>query len=442
MESALLTDYYQLTMAETYLKKGLTKRASFELFIRRLPRVRNFLVSAGLSQALSFLKSLSFSDDDLSYLKSLGFSNILLDYLKDLRFKGTVYALPEGTIFFENEPIIRIEAELPLAQLVETRLINIFQFQTLVASKAVRCVLAAKERPIVDFGLRRAHEFSAGLLAARATYISGFSGTSVVLAGRLFNIPVTGTMAHSFILAHEREEQAFRNFIETHPDAPILLIDTYNTLKAAETVSRIHPEYLKKGIKIRGVRIDSGDLLELSRQVRNIFDKRGLKELLIFCSGGLDEYKIKWLMEKGAPIDGFGVGTSVTTSSDAPYLDCAYKLVEYDGRPCMKFSEGKITLPFKKQVFRRFDEKRGHYEGDTIAIYGENVPGRPLLKRVMEDGNIIFDEKDNLEVIRERLREELKRFPLEMRSITERFSYRLEVSKGIKEFDLKRGDQS
>ena len=414
MTCSLLLDYYQLSMVEVYLKRGLNSRASFEFFVRRLPEKRNFLIAAGLEQVLDYLEGLSFSKEELEFLEEQGFSGELLDYLSNFSFSGDVWAMAEGTPFFANEPILRVEAPLPQAQLVETRIINILHFQTLIASKAARVAIAAGDRPVIDFGLRRSHEAHAGLYAARACYIGGFTSTATVEAGRLFGIPVTGTMAHSYILAHESEEQAFRNFIEVHPKGPILLIDTFDVEKAARLVTKLFHEYASKGINIRGVRIDSGDLLALSKDVRAILDEKGCKEMKIFVSGGLDETRIEELVGAGAPIDGFGVGTLVDTSADAPFLDCAYKMVEYNGFPRMKFSKGKVTLPFRKQVFRNLDEK-GCLKEDVIGVMEKELPGIPLLVKVMEDGRII--RRETLTNMRNRLLEGLASLPTDFKRL-------------------------
>ncbi len=412
-------------MIEVYVKRGLNGWASFEFFVRKLPEKRNFLVAAGLEQVMMYLEGLRFGIEELSYLKEIGFSQDLLDYLAKFSFVGDVWAMPEGTIFFANEPILRVEAPLPQAQLVETRIINILHFQILIASKAIRVTLAARGKPLLDFGLRRSHEASAGLLASRACYIGGFSGTATVEAGRAYGIPVTGTMAHSFVLAHGSEEAAFRSFIDMHPQKAILLIDTFDTLKCARLVTRLYHEYLKKGIRIKGVRIDSGDLFELSRRVRKIFDQEGCNELLIFVSGGLDETKINNLVASGAPIDGFGVGTLVDTSADAPFLDCAYKMVEYERAPRMKYSTGKKTLPYRKQVFRCFDRK-GLFESDVITTMDENIPSaKPLLVRVMKRGKRIY--QDNLREIRKRTICSQQKLPPGLRDINNRVEYHPEI---------------
>ncbi len=344
LSSPLLTDLYQLTMLQVYLERGMQDTAVFEFFVRRLPPNRNFLMAAGLEQLLEFLEELGFSEEELAYLSSR-FPRQVISYLENLRFEGDVHAVPEGTIFFPDEPVVRVTAPLPVAQLLESRIINLLHFQTLIASKAARAVIAAPDKLLVDFGLRRAHGAEAGLFAARASYLAGFSGTATVLAGTLYAIPLYGTMAHSFILAHDSEEAAFENFARARPQNVVLLIDTYDTEAAAEKVVAVQRRLLVEGIAINGVRIDSGDLGLHAKRVRQIFDDGGFPEIKIFASGGLDEYRIAELVKQGAPISGFGVGTALDTSSDAPFLDCAYKLQEYAGKPRRKTPQGKATLP-------------------------------------------------------------------------------------------------
>ncbi|NIA08877.1 MAG: nicotinate phosphoribosyltransferase [Nitrospiraceae bacterium] len=412
----LLTDFYQITMLKAYLDHELDGQACFEFFVRRSSEKRSFLVAAGLEQVINYLLDVRFTEEDLSFLKQNGLPKKVTEYLKDFRFRGDIWAVPEGSIVFPGEPILRVEAPLPIAQVIETRLINILHFQTLIASKAVRCVLAAKERPLVDFGLRRAHGGEAGLLAARACYIAGFSATATVEAGLRFGIPLSGTMAHSFVLAHETEEAAFRDFAESRPKNLVLLIDTYDTLKSARRITEIYPEFRDRGIDLKAVRIDSGDLLELSRQVRDIFDRAGLDSVGIFCSGSLDEYKIKRFVDLNAPIDGFGVGTKVDTSADAPFLDCAYKMVEYEGQPKMKYSEGKATLPCRKQIFRQFDESSGLFKLDIVGVIDEDISGKRLLKKVVEAGRLT-GPPENLETIRKRLRDGISHIPQKIKEI-------------------------
>jgi nicotinate phosphoribosyltransferase len=323
-DGALLTDLYQLNMLDAYLEHGLTETAVFELFVRKLPSRRGFLMAAGLEQALQFLEILSFSPDELDAVRSLGqFSDRFIDHLRSFRFGGDVDAMPEGTVFFSDEPILRVTATLPEAQFVESRLVNLLHFRTVVASKAARMVLAAPGKPLIDYGLRRAHGAEAVVLAARASYVAGFSGTATVAAGQAFGIPVYGTMAHSFIQAHDDETVAFEHFASSHPQSLVLSIDTYDTERAAGKVVTLAPRLAAEGITISGVRIDSGDLGEHASKVRRILDTGGLRAVKIVASGGLDEDALLALSRAGAPIDAYGVGTSLTTASDAPTLDCA-----------------------------------------------------------------------------------------------------------------------
>ena len=320
--SALLTDLYQLTMLHAYHVHRMKDTAVFELFVRRLPAERNFLVAAGLEQVLAYLEELRFPEEDLAWVRDCGlFPPEFADYLKTLRFTGDVHALPEGTVFFAEEPILRITAPLPEAQLVETVLVNLVHFQSMIASKASRSVLAAEGRTLLDFGLRRSHGRDAGVLAARAAYIAGFTGTATVLAAPLFGIPVFGTMAHSFVQAHDDEFEAFARFAEAYPNGATLLIDTYDTEAAARKVVVLAKRLSHRGIHIGGVRLDSGDLDALARRVRAILDEGGCTQVKIFASGNLEEHRIARLVRSGAPIDGFGVGTSLATSSDAPSLE-------------------------------------------------------------------------------------------------------------------------
>ena len=386
MTQALLTDFYQLTMLAAYHEQEMLDTAVFEFFVRKLPPNRNFYVAAGLESALDFLENFAFTPEEIDWLAGLGrFKPAFLDWLGKLRFTGSVEAMPEGTIFFTDEPILRVIAPLPEAQIVETRLINLLQFETLIATKAARVRLAAGEKQLVDFGLRRAHGAEAGLLSARASYLAGFDGTSNTLAGMRWNIPVFGTMAHSFVQAHATELAAFAAFARVHPQATTLLIDTYDTEAAAAALIPLAQKLQAEGCPIRAVRLDSGDLLAHSRQVRAILDEGGLGGVKIFASGNLDEYEIARLIAAGAPIDGFGVGTRMNVSADQPYLDCAYKLQEYAGRPRRKRSEGKATWPGRKQVFRRFDAQ-GTMAGDILTVAGDVQEGTPVLIPVMRNG--------------------------------------------------------
>lgn len=414
--SPLLTDLYQLNMIEAYHEEGLTGTAVFEFFCRKLPARRRFLLAAGLAQAVDWLMQLRFGEAELAWLRASGrFSERLIGELARLRFTGDVDAVPEGTVVFADEPMLRVIAPLPEAQLVETRLINILQLQTVIASKAARMVLAAEGRTLIDFGLRRAHGAEAGVMAARAAYLAGFAGSATVLAQPLYGVPVFGTMAHSFIQAHASEEQAFLAFARARPQNLVLLIDTYDTLEGARTVVRLAPRLAAEGIAIAGVRLDSGDLATAARAVRAILDEGGLQAVKIFASGGLDEDRLATLIRGGAPIDGFGIGTALTTSEDAPALDCAYKLQEYAGIAKRKRSEGKATWPGRKQVFRRFGAD-GRLAGDVVTVEGDAQPGEPLLEPVMRGGALIRP-LPGLEAARARAAAELARLPAELRRL-------------------------
>jgi len=425
--SPLLTDLYQINMIQAYLDHGDTQTAVFELFVRTLPARRGFLVAAGLEQALDFLENLRFSAAEIAWLKSTGrFGKNLLDYLAAFSFSGDVHAMPEGTVFFANEPILRVTAPLPEAQFVESRLINILHFQVLVAAKAARSVLAAPNKLLVDFGLRRAHGAEAGLMAARASYVAGFAGTATVLAGQMFGIPLFGTMAHSFIEAFDDEATAFETFARMRPDNVVLLLDTYDTEKAARKVVALAPKLKAAGIAIRGVRLDSGDLAVLSNSVRRILDDGGLKAVTIFVSGGLDEDSLAGFARQDAPIDGIGIGTSLTTSSDVPAIDCVYKLQEYAGQPRRKKSENKATWPGRKQVWRRYGAD-GRMAGDLLALEGDDRGGEPLLHPVMERGRRL-QPAPSLDDIRQRTKRELERLPEPLRRLEPGATYPVEVA--------------
>jgi nicotinate phosphoribosyltransferase len=428
----LLTDLYQLNMLQAYLEHGMTEMAAFEFFVRKLPAGRNFLVAAGLEQAVDFLLAARFDAVELDWLSKSGrFSADFVDFLAGFSFQGDVDAMPEGSLFFADEPIFRLVAPLPVAQLMETRLINLLHFQTVVASKAARMVLAADGRTLVDFGLRRAHGAEAGLLAARAGYLAGFSGTATTAAGMLWQIPIFGTMAHSFIQAHEDETAAFEHFARSRPDGLVLLIDTYDTERGAERVAALAPRLATAGIRIRGVRLDSGDLVAHARSVRAILDAGGLADVTIFASGGLDEQEIARLIETGAPIDGFGVGTNLTTASDAPALDCAYKLQEYAGQPKRKRSEGKATWPGRKQVYRRFGAD-GRMAGDVLALDDDtSVAGEPLLAPVVRGGRRVA-VGEGLAAARARCAREMARLPEALQGLEPAPPYPVEVSQPLR----------
>ena len=416
LTSPLLTDLYQLNMIQAYLDHGETKTAVFEFFVRKFPPRRGFLIAAGLQQLMDFLENLRFSPEEIDWLaRTHRFDKGLLDHLASFRFTGDVHAMPEGRVFFANEPIVRVTAPMPQAQLVETRLINIVHFQTLIAAKAARMVLAAPGKLLVDFGLRRAHGAEAGLMAARASYIAGFAGTATMLAEEEFGIPTFGTLAHSFIEAYDSESAAFECFARSRPQNLTLLIDTYDTEAAARKVVTLAPQLAAQGIKIRAVRLDSGDLIALSRSVRRILDDGGLSDVTIFASGGLDEDYVSEIIQAGAPIDGFGIGTSLTTSSDVPALDCAYKLQEYAGLARRKRSAGKATWPGRKQVWRRY-EQDGRIAGDILSLESDTQTGEALIELVMKDGRRV-GAAPTLAEIRARAAHDLKRLPEPLRNL-------------------------
>ena len=429
--SALLTDLYQLNMMAAYLEHGITGTAVFEFFVRKLPSRRGFLMAAGLEQALQFLETVSFTSEDIDKIRGSGqFSESFLAYLQSFRFTGDVDAMPEGTVFFPDEPILRVTAPLPEAQFVETRLVNLLHFQTVIASKAARMVLAASGKPLIDYGLRRAHGAEAGLLAARASYLAGFSGTATVAAALEFGIPVYGTMAHSFIQAHDDEVVAFEHFACSHPQGLVLLIDTYDTERAARRVVALAPRLVAQGITIAGVRIDSGDLGEHARRVRRILDDGGLQAVKIVASGGLDEDALLALSRAGAPIDSYGVGTSLTTASDAPALDCAYKLQEYAGTARRKRSEGKATWPGGKQVWRCYDEG-GRLAHDLVSLADDRHQGEALLRPVMRGARRLSDTPD-LAAVRNHVQDQLARLPRPLASL-EPVRYPVEIGAPLRE---------
>jgi len=425
--SALLTDLYQLTMLQGYYEQNREAPAVFEFFVRKLPKARGYMVAAGLAQALIYLQELQFSSNEIDWLASTGqFKPAVLDRLAALRFTGDVHAMPEGTVFFPHEPILRITAPLPEAQLVESRLINLLHFQTLIASKAARSVLIAPDKLLVDFGMRRAHGGEAALLAARASYLAGFGGTATVNAGMYFDIPTYGTMAHSFVQTYGSESEAFIDFAKANPDNVVLLIDTYDTEAAAQKVVDLADTLHSQGIKIKGVRIDSGDLAEHAKKVRRILDRGGLQRATIFASGSVDEYKLEALMAQQAPIDGFGIGTHLDTSADAPYFDCAYKLQEYAGIARRKRSEGKATWPGRKQVYRNYDDN-GFMCSDTVTVENAPCTGEPLLQPVMQAGRTVTPQP-SLMASREYAKRQLSRLPEPLRQLSAAPEYPVIIS--------------
>lgn len=425
---ALMTDLYQLTMAQSYFQSGKFAPATFSLFIRAYPANRGFFVAAGLQDVLRFLAEFAFDSAALDYLHAQQlFDDDFLDFLQRLRFTGDVRALPEGSLVFKDEPILEVTAPIIEAQIVETFIINQINLQMLIATKAARCVHSAAGRPLVDFSLRRTHGIDAGLKVARSSYLAGFSGTSNVLAGKLYGLPIVGTMAHSFVSSFEREIDAFRSFVASFPEHSILLIDTYDTVEGARKAVQVAREMAARGQRLRGVRIDSGDLATLAYSVRRIFDEAGFHEVKIIGSGGLDEYDLDALAKAGAPYDSYGVGTKMGVSGDAPWFDIAYKLVEYDNRPVLKLSTGKASCPGKKEVFR-FADGRGHFARDVIGLHGEELPeAQPLLKKVMEQGRVA-QLLPPLKEIRENFRSEFGRLDESIKAIRNPAIYPVEAS--------------
>ena len=430
--SALLTDLYQLTMLDAYRQTGMNGRAVFEMFVRRLPSQRGFLLAAGLEQALQYLEELAFGEAELEWLADCGhFDREFVDWLAGLRFEGDVWAMREGEIFFANEPILRVEAPMPQAQLVESRLINILHFQSLIASKAARVVMAAGGRTLVDFGMRRAHGAEAALWAARASYVAGFDGSATVEGGRRFGLPIFGTMAHSYVQAHDSESRAFLDFARSRPRGLVLLIDTYDVEAAVAKVVELSAVLAAEQISIKALRLDSGDLDAGTRRIRQLLDEAGLHDIGIFLSGNLDEHAVARLVEAGVPMTGFGVGTRMDVSADAPALDIAYKLQEYDGKPRRKRSEGKATWPGTKQVFRSLT-RQGLVAGDVIGLAAEARPGRPLIGQVMRGGRRI-GPAPTLEEIRAYAADSLASLPQACRELQDPRPLQPEISAGLRD---------
>ncbi|MBO3798423.1 MAG: nicotinate phosphoribosyltransferase [Candidatus Brockarchaeota archaeon] len=428
---ALFTDLYEVTMAQAYFKTGNVK-ATFELFVRRLPPNRGYLVAAGLEDVCNYLLNFRFEKDDLEFLEEKGFEKDFLKFLSRIRFTGDMWALPEGELVFQNEPIIRVTAPIIEAQFLETFMINTVNFQTLIATKAARIVGAAKGRQVVDFGSRRAHGVDAGIKAARASYIGGCVGTSNVLAGKKYGIPVYGTMAHSYVEAFPSEKEAFKAWLKTWGTDTVLLVDTYDTLRGVRNAIEAVEELTGKK-ELKGIRMDSGDMLSLSKEARRILDEAGFNSTKIFVSSGLDEYVIEDYLNKGAQIDVFGVGSSLVTSDDAPKTDMVYKLVESEENgmlvPRMKIAEGeKATLPGAKQVYRV--EENGRYVRDMVGLCDENLEGEGKLVQIFKNGRLVY-RLPKLEEIREKARMELEKLPEEYKRIRSPEAYPVQVSERI-----------
>lgn len=434
-------DLYELTMAECYFHYEQNTFATFDLFVRDLPPNRSFLVAAGLEDILNYLKTLRFAEEDIAYLKKEKiFSADFLKFLTKFKFKGNIWAMPEGTVFFPNEPIIRVTASIIEAQIIESFLLNTINLQTMIASKAARVVGVAKGKGVFDFSLRRTHGSDAGIKVARSAYIAGFNGTSNVLAGKLYHIPIVGTMAHSYVMSFRRELDSFLAYSNVFPQKTTLLVDTYDTKKGIENAVKIGLYLKDRKHRLQAVRLDSGDIVSLSRLARKLLDKGGLKYVKIFASGNLDEFKIKKMLIKKAPVDTFGVGTNMGTSQDAPSLDVIYKISEVtneDGKflPTMKLSRGKVTYPGRKQVFRIPDRKGGFLK-DVLGLEKEKIKGKPLLIKVVDKGRIVYPSPP-LGKIRSFTQDNLSRLPENIKELDCKYKYPVVISTGLKELRRK-----
>ncbi len=429
----LLVDLYELTMAESYFRHRFKAQATFDLFVRNLPVHRSYLVFAGLDDILRYLKNFKFTQDDLVFLERLGFGQEFLTYLGKMRFHGDVWAMPEGTVFFPNEPVLRVTGSLIETQLVESFLLNTVNLSTMVATKASRIVTAAAGRGVYDFSLRRTHGIDASLKAARSAYIAGCRGTSNVLAAKLYGIPAVGTMAHSYVMSFAKEKDAFRAFFEAFPDKCILLVDTYDTVEGVRNAIKVAREFRAKGHELKGIRLDSGDMVALSRTARRMLDAAGFKKAKIFASGDLDEYKIEHFVREKAPIDDFGVGTRMGASVDAPSLDVIYKIAEVTNDegafvPTMKFSKKKVTLPGRKQVFRVKDRK-GFYVRDIIGLEDGGV-GESMLQIVMHAGEVIYAPR-SLDEVRAGTLKNISRLKAPYKRLRRVVEYPVAVSAGL-----------
>ncbi|MXZ02682.1 MAG: nicotinate phosphoribosyltransferase [Chloroflexi bacterium] len=425
----LSVDLYELTMSEVFWRQGLDSSATFSLFFRGYPKDRAYYIASGIDDALDFLQDFHFSADEIRAIRDVTpLADEFIDFLTDLRFSGTVRAVPEGTIVFADEPLLEVTAPIIEAQIVETMLLNIITTASLLAIKAARIVQAADGRPVVDFGSRRTHGEDAAIAAARAGYISGFAGTSNVKAAALYSISAYGTMAHSFIQAFDDEATAFANYIDEFPETTTLLVDTYDTLEGVRNAIRVAEQARSRGSAVNAIRLDSGDLGELARAARALLDEAGFPQIRIMASGGLDEHSISRLVDSGAPIDAFGVGTRFGTSADAPYIDSVYKLVEIDGRPVTKLSTAKVTRPWAKQIFRRFED--GLMRGDVLTRSTSPPPSdcpHPMLVTVMEAGERL-EQNESIATIRERVASNLRCIPEDIRELENPATYPVEYS--------------
>jgi nicotinate phosphoribosyltransferase len=436
MSVSLLLDLYELTMAQSYYTYKRNTRATFDLFVRGLPKNRAYLVACGLEDILDYIKNLRFSRKDLDYLaKRKIFSRSFLGYLGGFKFNGDIWAMPEGTIFFPPEPVIRVTAPIIEAQIIESFLLNTVNLQTMIASKASRVVSAAAGRGVYDFSLRRTHGPDAGIKVARSSYIAGFKGTSNVLAASLYDIPVAGTMAHSFVMSFKHEIDSFLAYSSTFPDKTILLVDTYKTKKGIENAIAVGLRLKEKNKRLLGIRLDSGDIVKLSKLARKMLDSAGLGYVKIFASGNLDEFRIEDLLKRGACVDSFGVGTNMGVSLDAPFLDVIYKISEVtdeEGKflPTMKLSQGKVTYPGRKQVFRIRD-RRGGFIKDILGLENEKIKGQSLLIKVVDKGRIVY-KSSGVDKVRKSVKAGLFRFSPELQGAYPRYRYPVTISPGIR----------
>ncbi|RAK06502.1 nicotinate phosphoribosyltransferase [Halanaerobium saccharolyticum] len=442
---SLLTDFYQLTMAQGYCKKGKTEKAIFDLFYRENPCNNGYAVYAGLEQFVEFVQDLKFKEDDIQYLRSQGFNETFLDYLRNFEFTGDIYSVPEGSVVFPNEPLLKVEAPILQAQLLETPLLNFINHQALIATKAARITEAAQGKDVLEFGLRRAHGPDAGIYGARAAVIGGCAGTSNVLTGKKFGVKVSGTHAHSWVMSFESELEAFRTYADNFPNSAILLVDTYDTLKSGvPNAIKVFKKMKEKGIEsdLFGIRLDSGDLAYLSKEARKMLDQAGLEEAVIVASNNLDENIITSLNLQGAQIDLYGVGTKLITSYDCPAFGAVYKMSEYNGQPKIKLSDNikKMTNPGNKKLLRIYDKDSGEIRADLISLQQEEISEnqdltlfdardtwktttlkkgnyrlREMMKPIFKNGKLVYDSpsvaeiKEYVEQEKDSLGEEYKR---------------------------------
>lgn len=437
----LLTDLYEFTMAAGYWRERMFEEAVFSLFIRDYPPNRAYFVAAGLDSLLDLVERFRFPDQALAYLAGLGlFPDEFLNYLKVFKFTGSIRAVAEGRMVFSGEPLLEIRAPIIQGQLLETLAVNTLHLETLIATKAARCVEAARGRTLVDFALRRTHGFDAGLACARSSYLAGFQGSSNVLAGQVFGLPVYGTMAHSYVTSFPSELAAFRAYARLYPDQTVLLVDTYDTLCGTAKAIVVARELAAAGRRLRGVRLDSGDLVELSKKVRQLLRQNDCGEVAVMVSGNLDEFRLDQLLHDGAEIDVAGVGTRMGVSADAPYLDMAYKMVEYAGRPILKLSPGKVSWVGPKQIWRHYDDS-GRMRGDTLGLAGEaDFSADALLHTVMQDG-VRMQPRESLAVIRERCRLERAKLPESLRAIRVKPHYPVTVSERLQDLQARTRNQ-